>query len=96
MQFVIIAHDAKGMLEKRLEVRPRHLENLANTNGKVLAAGGMLDENGKPNGSAVIAEFESREALDEYLKTEPYIQAGVWEKVEVTPMNVAIFDGKQL
>ena len=30
------------------------------------------------------------EAIDEYLRTEPYVVAGVWEKITVEPMNVVI------
>ena len=29
MQFVITAYDGENMLEKRMSVRPRHLENMA-------------------------------------------------------------------
>ena len=29
MQFVVVAHDGKNMLEKRMSVRPGHLENIA-------------------------------------------------------------------
>ena len=28
MQFIIKAYDGEGMLEKRMEVRPRHLEGI--------------------------------------------------------------------
>ena len=38
----------------------------------------------------MIVEFESRMALDEYLRTEPYVVAGVWENITVEPMNVVI------
>ena len=41
-------------------------------------------------GSAMVMEFENRAALDEYLRTEPYVVAGVWEKITVEPMNVVI------
>ena len=49
MQFMIKAHDGDNMLEKRMEVRPRHLENMAKVNGKVICAGGLLDDGGKVN-----------------------------------------------
>ena len=29
MQFIITAHDGENMLEKRMAVRPRHLEGMA-------------------------------------------------------------------
>lgn len=41
-------------------------------------------------GSAMVMEFENRAAFNEYLRTEPYVVAGVWEKITVEPMNVVI------
>ena len=61
----------------------------------MLCAGGLLDHEGKMKGSVLIMEFESRELLDEYLNTEPYIVEKVWEKVEVEPMNVVILNGEK-
>ena len=46
MQFIITAYDGEGMLEKRMRVRPRHLENMAKVKGRVLCAGGLLDKDG--------------------------------------------------
>lgn len=37
MQFVITAYDGPNMLEKRMEVRPRHLQNLSRLKGKFSA-----------------------------------------------------------
>ena len=48
MQFVVNAHDGKDVLEKRMEVRPRHLENMLRNKEHVICAGGILDEAGKP------------------------------------------------
>ena len=96
MQFVITAHDGKDMLEKRMAVRPRHLENMTKLDGKVICAGGILNDAGKPIGSVMVMEFHSKELLDEYLASEPYIQEKVWEDVRVEPMNVVIVDGKKV
>ena len=96
MQCLIRAYDGKDMLDKRMEVRPRHLENMSKVNGKVLCAGGLLDEDGKMKGSALVMEFSDREALDEYLATEPYIVEGIWETVKVESMNVVILDGEKV
>ena len=41
-------------------------------------------------------EFDSREELDEYLKSEPYIQEHVWETVEVERMNVVILNREKI
>jgi len=96
MQFIITAHDGENMLEKRMEVRPRHLENMSHVNGKVICAGGLLDDAGKMKGSVMIMAFDSREDLEQYLKTEPYIVEHVWEKVEVDPINVVVLNGEKV
>lgn len=96
MQFVIKAYDGADMLEKRMAVRQRHLENMAKVDGKVICAGGLLNKEGKMMGSLLVMEFENRKQLDAYLKSEPYIQEGVWQKIDVDPMNVVILNGEKL
>jgi len=93
MQFIIIAHDGENMLDKRMAVRPQHLEGMAKLGDHVICAGGLLDEEGKLKGSALVVEFEDRAAVDEYLSNEPYVINHVWEKIEVEPMNVVILNG---
>lgn len=90
MQFIIRAYDGEGMLDKRMEVRPRHLEGIEKVREHVICAGGLLDEEGKMKGSVLIMEYENREQLDDYLAHEPYVQEKVWEKIEVERMNVVI------
>ncbi len=96
MQFVITAYDGKDRLEKRMEVRPRHLENMSKVPGKVICAGGLLDEEGKMKGSVMIFDFETREDLDAYLASEPYILEHVWEDVRVERMNVVLVNGEKV
>ena len=96
MQFIITAYDGEGMLEKRMQVRPRHLENMAKVRGRVLCAGGLLDGDGRMKGSVLIMDFDDKSLLDEYLHSESYIAEGVWEKVEVQPMNVVILNGEKV
>ena len=88
MQFIVKAYDGEGILGKRIEVRPRHLEGIDRIKEHVICAGGLLDDEGKMKGSVLIMEYENREQLDEYLANEPYIQENVWQKIEVERMNV--------
>ena len=90
MQYIIKAYDGEGMLDKRKEIRPRHLEGIERIKEHVICAGGLLDDEGKMKGSVLIMEYESREQLDEYLAKEPYVQEHVWQKIEVERMNVVI------
>ena len=54
MQYLITAHDGPDMLEKRMEVRPRHLEGMKALGKQIIAAGGLLDEKGRMKGSLLV------------------------------------------
>ena len=95
MQFLVKAYDGEGMLDKRMEVRPRHLEGMKALGTKIICAGGRLDDEGRMKGSALVMEFENRAALDDYLKNGPYVVEGVWKKVEVEMMNVVLVNGEK-
>ena len=95
MQFLVKAYDAPGALEKRLAVRPRHLEGMKTLGRRVVCAGGLLDDAGRMKGSALVLVFEDRAALDAYLAQEPYVVEGVWQTVEVEPMNVVLVNGEK-
>ena len=95
MQFIVKAYDGPGMLEKRMEVRPRHLEGMKALGNRIICAGGLLDEEGKMKGSVLVMEFEDRAALDAYISGEPYVTEGVWQKIEVETMNVVLVNGER-
>ncbi len=96
MRFLIKAIDGAGMLEKRMEVRPRHLEGMQKLGKHIVCAGGLLDEEGKMKGSVLILDLADRAALDAYLASEPYIQENVWEKVDIESVNVVIVNGEKV
>ena len=47
MQFLIRAYDGEGKLDKRMEVRPLHLEGMKKMSEHIITAGGLLDDEGK-------------------------------------------------
>ena len=96
MQVIITAHDGENMLDKRMTVRPRHLEGMAKLGKHIVLAGGLLDDGGKMKGSVLILDFEDRAAVDDYLKNEPYVVEHVWEKIEIETMNVVIVNGEKV
>ena len=96
MQFLVKAYDGDGMLEKRMEVRPRHLEGMKALGRQIICAGGLLDDEGRMKGSALVMEFPDRVAMEEYLKNEPYVVEGVWQKIEVEIMNVVLVNGEKV
>ncbi len=98
MQYLVTAYDGQNMLKERMRVRPRHLENIKKVKeyGSIICAGGILDEDGNVVGSVLVMEFRSRELLDRYLDSEPYIAEQVWEKVTVESMNVVIVNDEKV
>ena len=96
MQFLLKAYDGPDMLEKRMAVRPRHLEGMKALGRQIIAAGGLLDEDGKMKGSALVMEFPDRDALDKYLENEPYVIEGVWQKIDIEIMNVVLVNGEKI
>ena len=90
MQFMIKALDGENKLARRMEVRPRHLEGMEKLRSHIICAGGLLDNEGKMKGSVLILDFPSRDDLDSYLASEPYVVEQVWEEIEIETMNVVI------
>ena len=91
MQFLVVAHDGKDALERRMKNRPAHLEGAhqKQVNGNFVLGGAIVDDADKMVGTAVICQFETRAELDQWLKTDPYVLGKVWEKIEVYPFRVA-------
>ena len=94
MQFIISAYDGtdRDALARRMSVRPQHLENIAKVTeeGHVICAGGITDSAGKLKGSFLVMDFETREKLDEYLKSEPYVTGNVWQNISIETCNVVV------
>ena len=95
MQFLIKAYDGEGVLDKRMEVRPRHLEGMKALGKQIICAGGLLDDSGKMKGSVLIVDFSDRNALNDYLEHETYVIEGVWQKIEVEMLNVVLVNGEK-
>lgn len=93
MQFLLIAYDGTDpeALNRRLKVREEHLEKIGRLkkDGEFMFGGAILDESGKMIGSMIVYDFPDRQSLDISLKDEPYINEGVWEKIEIQPFRIA-------
>ena len=95
MLYAIISQDVKNSLEKRLSVRPAHVERLQRLKeqGLLLLAGPHpAIDNNEPGpagftGSLIVAEFDSLEAAQAWADDDPYIKAGVYDSVIVKPFK---------
>ncbi|WP_180104060.1 YciI family protein [Acinetobacter sp. YH12134] len=97
--FVVTCTDNEGTVEKRLAIRPQHLERLQQLDdeGRLIVAGAMPKDPTNLQagfyGSTIIVDFDSREALDAWLQDEPFLKAGVYGQIEVKPFNKAFPKG---
>ncbi|MEB5971387.1 YciI family protein [Pantoea dispersa] len=95
MLYVIYAEDTADSLEKRNSVRPAHLARLQllQDEGRLIVAGPLpaVDSNDPGpagfTGSVIVAEFSSLEVAQSWANDDPYIAAGVYEKVSVKPFK---------
>ena len=95
MLYVSYAEDTADSLEKRNSVRPAHLARLQllQDEGRLIVAGPLpaVDSN-EPGpagftGSVIVAEFSSLETAQSWANDDPYIAAGVYDKVTVKPFK---------
>lgn len=60
--------------------------------GTFVNGGAILNEDGEMVGSTLYVDFDSREDLDSWLKSDPYYTGGVWVEVEVRPIRLVFRD----
>lgn len=95
MLYAIIAQDVVDSLEKRQQARPAHLARLQQlqTEARLILAGphpSIDNENPGPagfSGSLIVAEFASLLEAQQWASEDPYVAAGVYEKVSVKPFK---------
>lgn len=95
MWYAIEGHDGEDVLARRLAARERHLARLValRDEGRLLLAGPCprIDaEDPGPagySGSIVIAEFESLDEARAWAEADPYVEAGVYQRVDVRPFR---------
>jgi len=89
--YVIHCIDRPGALSLRMATREAHLAYVRETKLVRLKAGGpFLSDGGAMIGSMLIVEADTPEAVAEFVKTDPYGKAGLFERVEVRPWKVTV------
>jgi uncharacterized protein YciI len=95
MMFTIYCQDRPGALATRLEVRPVHLAYLDSHAASIALAGPVLDAEGNPNGSLIVADVADRAAAEALAAGDPYAQAGVFESATIRPFRQVFKDGQR-
>ena len=98
MWYLILGTDVANSLENRMAARPAHLarlQALANA-GRLKIAGPMpaIDSENPGvagfTGSVIIASFENLQQAQTWALDDPYLEAGVYAKVEVRPFKLVL------
>lgn len=95
MWYAIYAEDSPNSLEKRLIARPEHLARLQvlENEARLLLAGPFpaidSQDPGKAgfSGSLIVAEFASLQEASNWANSDPFVKAGVYEKVTIKPFR---------
>ncbi|MBJ7536757.1 YciI family protein [Marinomonas transparens] len=95
MLYSIIGKDVENSLTARQQARPAHLarlQALQDAGRLVLAGPNPAIDSDNPGdagftGSVVVAEFPSLEEAQAWADADPYVEAGVYQKVSVNPFK---------
>ncbi|MBV1775768.1 YciI family protein [Burkholderiaceae bacterium DAT-1] len=95
MLYAISGFDRADSLAQRLTARPAHLARLTalQDQGRLILAGPFpaIDANDPGvagfSGSLIVAEFASLSDAQAWADADPYIEAGVYERVDVRPFK---------
>lgn len=98
MWYLIVGTDVENSLENRIAARPAHLARLQDlSNAGRLKVAGPLPAIDSENpgqagftGSVIIASFENLQQAQAWALEDPYLEAGVYAKVEVRPFKLVL------
>ena len=95
MLYAVISEDIENSLPLRVEARPAHVQRLNDlkAQGRLVLAGPhpAIDSDDPGNagftGSLIVAEFSNHTEAQAWADDDPYIAAGVYQKVTVKPFK---------
>jgi uncharacterized protein len=94
MFFLVLASDAPDMLERRLALRPRHVDYWVALGSTVKVAGAMLSSDGpdaQPVGSSFLLEADDEAAVRALIAADPFMTDGVFSgAVQIQPVRPAL------
>jgi uncharacterized protein len=95
MWYAIMCEDVADSLQKRMSVRPAHVErlNALKREGRLLLAGPLPAVDAEDPGTAgftgslIVAQFTSLQEAQDWTAADPYATAGVFARVSVKPFR---------
>lgn len=96
MYFIILATDRADATHIRQETRPAHLDYIRGFGKQIVAGGATLtDDEQVMTGSFILVDMADRGAVQAFLRDDPYVQAGLFDAVEVRRWRKVIFNAPE-
>jgi uncharacterized protein YciI len=86
MYFAVIAHDRDGTSELRTRLRPQHRAWLRDPGEHpvvVRLGGPLLSEDGAMNGTLLVVEATTEQAVRDFFRDDPYVRHQLFERVQI-------------
>lgn len=84
MIFTIMSMDRPNAGSMRKEIRPVHKSYLGKISDRIAFAGPLVADDGQTMiGSLLAIDFPDREAVNAWIRDEPFNKAGLYESVQV-------------
>jgi uncharacterized protein len=84
MHFAIQCVLAANVTERRLALRPTHLQYLVAHQDRIFCGGPTLDRSGQPEMMLIIFTAPDLASAEAFMQAEPYNRAGVFESVTIS------------
>lgn len=88
MLYALICIDKPDSGALRADTRQKHLDYLESFRDKIAIAGPVMSSDGAtPKGSLLILEFKDAKEVQDFVRGDPYGQAGVFASVTAAPFK---------
>ena len=93
MYFVILTTDKPNSAHIRQAARPAHLEYAERFGEQIVAAGATLTDDGQAmTGSFLLVDMADCAAVDEVVRNDSYVKAGLFERLEIRRWLKVVFN----
>ena len=97
MPYVIMFVDDPGVLERKKQLRPVHLEYVIQNAHRIIASGGLFpDDDDFPNGGLIILDTDARQEAIDYIENDPFFLNGIFSRYTINRWRKAVFDRKRV
>ena len=93
MPYVIQTRYKADSGDLHAQTRAAHLDYLKLNLGSLLAAGGLIDDDGTGGqGGVIILDTDDRDVAESFIANDPFSKAGLFESVSVTRWRKAFYN----